>query len=502
MSNSGRWTSAWSPGIFVCLRGRRMFLFAIISAALCVGLTSSHIITVKGAGIPPSSASSTNKDRDYGISIITTQTSTVVDGHLSSSIITSTTSTSTTSAAFPTGNQGSDKRADVDKLAPFSLPTSFHVACRQPFWVLDNIIIARINDGKVPEEAVFHRLTENLTFQDWEEEIGKFKKLLEAQSPGLQKDWGAYMNKVVGEVSQAQRYCRMCGCADDGTMIPGAGNVYRDGSRASNRVNRQKCRVKSAVIFCTSLYACECIFTQANVFRGKGHGKYFNWGLAFNPEDIVAAAREIGPQGIQAGPEPPAGYVGQAIDHNFRVNVAPPNEPEYFLEGPGPQLPYNPDAQLGMVQYTNAELPPDDPNYDPFPVDMNAYAQEQARQLWQPENRLPPPGQDVEGFFPENFPPEYENYPTDDGTGGAPGDSAGYPGYDYWRNNGGNNGGGYRGGYGGGYGGGSGGGYSGGLRKRKDQLQNTKAGDDATTGGKKDAIVEVDRGRLEIVAAS
>lgn len=183
-------------------------------------------------------------------------------------------------------------------------------------------------------------------------------------------------------------------------------------------------------------------------------------------------------------PDNIAAYPGQAIgyDPDFRLNVFPPDQPPFYLEGPGPQLPVPPGSdgpRLGMAAPANQNLPPEDPNYDPFPVDIEEYARQQAN-LWPlpgPNNQRNPAAEQ-EGFFPPDVPQGYGDFapqnPGDGGNGYPPGS---------WPP------GGYNGGYGGG---GSGGGY---FKKREAQPQNVNIDSDIITGSEGDTDEKAARGQ-------
>ncbi|KAF3082144.1 hypothetical protein TWF594_004206 [Orbilia oligospora] len=475
-------------------------------------------------GIAASSVGSTSKGRETNssVSTIATDASTSVDRYSSSP--------TATSVAPHTSLQTFDKRPRDPVNPEFFYSSKMRVECRHPEWTLNSkikVLIADYDEGRhlAPPNMVGYQdtvppyLPHVLYFRQWAAIIRKFKKQLEVvQDQKVQ--WREYDN-LLRKIRYDQGNCRSCLCDAQGsiTFVPRPSPQPLQKGRGGNRID---CNAGYWAILCEWFYGCYCSVILENNDPSVEHIRQgLTWHAfqdAFNQipdyireDPLNRDFRWVVPEWLAEHPDQTIGY-----DPSFRVNVASPDEQPYFLEGPREVLPLYPNAALGIHQEAVPNLPPDDPyfhpppppegpyydpNYqgggqpqaDPFPADIEAYARQQAS-LWPlPDANQPlPPGQDAPSFFPMDIPPDYGNYPIDDGTGGGGGYYYGYPpGYNY----------GYPPGYddnwpqGGGDGSGPGSGFP---KKREVKFENSKAGDDETAHG----IGEVDQGRREIAATA
>ncbi|KAF3310925.1 hypothetical protein TWF173_009050 [Orbilia oligospora] len=430
-------------------------------------------------GITTSSVGSTNKDRETtsSVSTIPTDASTSVDSYSSSP--------TATSVVLHTSPQTSDKRPR-DPVGPeFFYSSKLRIQCPNPDWTLNYKIRALIADYAgprhlMPPNAVNHQdealgvySPHILYVRQWATKIRDYRKhLVVDQDENVQRN-PDQNDSLLQNVRNEQRNCRQC------FNQPSAEHIQHG----------------------LTWHAFQDAFNQIpDYIRDEPFNRDFRWWM---PEELA---------------ERP----GQTIGYNpgFRVNVASPNEPPYFLEGLGesvgedllreldalldghqeavPSLPFD---DAGFDPAPSPEDPHSNPNYqgggqtqeDPFPVDIEAYARQQAS-LWPlPNANQPLPlGQDAPSFFPMDIPADYENYLLDDGTsgGGSGGYSYEYPpgNYDFpaeFEYNSGPRG--------GGGGSGSGGGF---FKKREAKFENSKAGDDEIAHG----IEEVDQGRRKVAA--
>ncbi|RVD86940.1 uncharacterized protein DFL_005191 [Arthrobotrys flagrans] len=399
MSFSGHRYYDLSPG-FNFLGGRRVFFTFILFAILCV-ISSSYIVPGgRELEVATSSANPTDKDVTSRSSIIAaySSTPTPVDRFPSRSTTASTIASTATSTTLPTSPQTSNKRADeVFFVNPsFFYSSAFTVQCRDNFWTLENRIIPAVDKNKIPNSL------KDLPDEPdtWERRIKFYRNLLEVQELPMGKSWAQHFQEILDTITYQQRGCKYCICDLEGEM-------------KGKPKNRQWCQYDYQALMCRILYGCECIVVLAdNPTRDPIHNRltWHSFQEAFNriPEGIRDAPHNR--QFRWVVPDNIAAYPGQAIgyDPDFRLNVFPPDQPPFYLEGPGPQLPVPPGSdgpRLGMAAPANQNLPPEDPNYDPFPVDIEEYAQQQAN-LWPlpgPNNQRNPAAEQ-EGFFPPDVP--------------------------------------------------------------------------------------------------
>ncbi|KAF3276334.1 hypothetical protein TWF970_006296 [Orbilia oligospora] len=481
-------------------------------------------------GITASSVGSTNKGRETtsSASTIATDASTSVDSYSSSP--------TATSVVLHTSPKTSDKRPR-DPVGPeFFYSSKLRIQCPNPDWTLNYKIRALIADyagGRhlMPPNAVNHQdealgvySPHVLYVRQWATKIRDYRKhLVVDQDENVQ--WDLDQNdSLLQNVRNEQRDCRQCLCDAQGNITFAHRGPKKP--KEGRRGQKSGCFSGSWALFCTWFYGCYCAIV---LIGNQPSAEHIQQGLtwhafqdAFNQIPDYIRDEPFNRDFRWWVPKELAERPGQTIGYNpgFRVNVASPNEPPYFLEGLGesvgedllreldalldghqeavPSLPFD---DAGFDPGSSPEDPHSNPNYqggglpqeDPFPVDIEAYARQQAS-LWPlPNANQPLPlGQDAPSFFPMDIPADYENYLIDDGTsgGGSGGYSYEYPpgNYDFpaeFEYNSGPRG--------GGGGSGSGGGF---FKKREAKFENSKAGDDETAHG----IEGVDQGRRKVAA--
>ncbi|KAK6344815.1 hypothetical protein TWF718_006769 [Orbilia javanica] len=318
--------------------------------------------------------------RTYNIS---TYASTTITKSLSTFVTTSTIApTASSSTSLPNDLQTLNKTATEVNMPRAGVPPGpnfFYLArrqisCRTPEWVMENRVMPAILDP--------FWLTPNYPFKRnelgyWKHVIGYFRGLYNEELASRGELGDRFRPWAIDAIRLEQQFCHECDCPHKKEL--------------KTNPNSVNCVDKRTPLVCFFLYACECIQTLGN------HNLSFRNGLHKEAtyEDFLRAFSQIPPEIRDAPfnrdfrwPLPPGmeRYSGQEFTFEnvdrLMANIAPPNEPAYYLEGPGPELP-GPQPQLGSANRSPVadpgELPPDHPDYDPFPADMDEYARQEAR---------------------------------------------------------------------------------------------------------------------------